>query len=104
MMCEPMWKASMFGSCFAFAHCLFSLLTPKLADKIGRKWVFKLTRIFDCVLLTVLITTESYAVAIAICIGLGAFTPCRLNVGIPYLNEWFPRKGQTLAQVGRLLE
>ena len=31
-------------------------------------------------------------------------TPGRLNVGVPYMNEWFPRKNQTLVQVVRLME
>ena len=91
-MCEPTWKASLLGSGFAFAHSLFSLLTPKLADRFGRKWIFKLTRLYDCILVTVLLVTQNYALMLALCFGLGAATPGRLNVGSVYLTEWFPRK------------
>ena len=103
-MCEPVWKGSMLGTVWAFSICVFSLFMPKLADKFGRKWVFKLTRLVDCILVTILIITDSYAVMLAVCIGLGAMTPGRLTAGVPYLNEWFPRKYQTMAMVGRLME
>ena len=103
-MCEPAWKASIFGSCFAFAQCLTLLFTPKLADKFGRKWVFKITRIFDCILYTLIVASDNYFVTLGALIGLGVTTPGRLNVGVPYMNEWFPRSKQTMVQVTRLME
>ena len=95
-MCEPTWKASLLGSAFAFAQCITLLILPKLADKFGRRWIFTVTRIVDCILYTVVLFSDDYAVTLAALIGLGLTTPGRLNVGVPYLNEWFPRSKQTL--------
>ena len=94
----------MLGTSFAFAQCLTLLLTPKVADRFGRKWVFKVTRVLDCILYTLIIVSDSYAVNLIALIGLGLTTPGRLNVGVPYMNEWFPRKKQTIVQVVRLME
>ena len=103
-MCEPAWKASILGSSFAFAMCLTMLITPKIADKYGRKWVFKVTRILDCILYTMIVTIDSYVVTLIVLIGLGIATPGRLTVGVPYMNEWFPRSKQTMVQVTRIME
>ena len=64
---------------------------PKLADRFGRKWVFKITRILDCIFYTLVVATRSYTVTLIALIGLGMTSPGRLNVGVPYMNEWFPR-------------
>ena len=85
-MCEPAWKASMLGTCFAFGQALLLFITPKLADRFGRKWIFKLTRIFDCVLFTMIIVTKDYYVTLVVCTLLGILTPGRLNVGVPYMG------------------
>ena len=103
-MCEPAWKASILGTSFSFAQCLTLLLMPKLADRFGRKWVFKTTRIFDCVFYTLLVATRSYTVTLIALIGFGMATAGRLNVGVPYMNEWLPRSSQTIMQVIRLME
>ena len=95
-MCEPAWKASILGTGFAFGQALLLLLTPKLADRFGRKWIYKLTRIFDCILYTIMIVSEDYYVTLVVCIMLGIATPGRLNVGVPYMGEWFPRRRQTM--------
>ena len=103
-MCEPAWKASILGTFFAFSQCLTLLITPKLADKFGRKWIFKVTRMFDCIFYMMIVSSDNYFVTLVALIGLGMNTPGRLNVGVPYMNEWFPRSNQTLVQVTRLME
>ena len=102
--CEPAWKASILGTILAFAQCLTLLPMPRLADRIGRKWVLKIARIFDCIFYTLVVVTRSYTVTLIALIGLGMVSPGRLNVGLPYMNEWLPRSKQTLMQVVRLLE
>ena len=91
-MCEPTWKASALGSAFTVSMCLTLLFTPKFADKFGRKWIFFVTRIFDCIFLTILMASEDYYLTLICLIGLGALSPSRTNVGVVYLNEWFPRR------------
>lgn len=91
-MCEPAWKATVLGSTFTIAMCLTLLWWPRLADKFGRKLIFTVTRILDCIFFTILMASENYFLTLVSLIGLGAMTPGRLNVGIVYLNEWFPRR------------
>ena len=96
MMCEPETKATMLGSLFALSQCATLLWLPGLADKFGRRNIFVVTRVIDCLLYTVLLISRDYTITMICLIGLGAATPGRLNVGIPYLNEWFPKRRQTL--------
>ena len=103
-MCEPAYKASLLGVAFSVANCLTLLCMPKLADRVGRKWIFKITRIADCVLYTIVLFSNNYYATLIALIGLGACTSGRLNVGVPYMNEWFPTRTQTVVQVVRLME
>ena len=103
-MCDPFWKATLIGTCFIFAQCLTMLIVPKLADKFGRKPAFMIARIMDSCLYGIVLFTTSYKLMLAAMIGLGLTTPARLNVGLPYMNEWFPRRRQTLVQVLRFVE
>ena len=94
-MCEPAWKASMLGTGLALAQCLTLLLIPKLADRYGRRCIFKVTRFINCALYAVILISDNYYVILAALIGTGLSFAGLLNVGIPYLNEWFPRRRQT---------
>jgi MFS family permease len=91
-MCEADSKAALLGSLFAFGMSATSLWLPTLADKLGRKKIFVLSRFIDCLLYALLLISSSYTVSIICLFGLGATTPGRLNVGVPYMNEWFPKK------------
>ena len=53
---------------------------------------------------TLLLASRSYTVTLICLVCLGAATPGRLNVGLPYMNEWFPQRIQTFIQVIRLIE
>ena len=68
------------------------LIIPRLADKHGRKRIFVAAKIFDCLFYTIVVFSKNYYLTLAALLGLGMSTPGRLNVGMPYLNEWFPTK------------
>ena len=65
----------MLGTVFNFAQCFTLLLTPKLADRVGRKWVFNVSRIIECILYTVLMASDSYTVTLIVLAGLGLALP-----------------------------
>ena len=92
------------GVAWCLAWSLILLWVPKLADKIGRKRIFVLSRLLDCVCFGLIISTKSYAVVVAACAGFGLASAGRFNVGNVYLSEWFPTKYQTMIQVVRLIE
>ena len=52
--------------------------------------VAAITRVVDCLAYTCMLVSRSYTVTLVSIVCLGAATPGRLMVGIPYLNEWFP--------------
>ena len=89
-MCEPDTKATLLGSLFSVSMCLTALWLPGLADKCGRRRIFAITRVVDCLAYTCILVSRSYTVTLVSIVCLGAATPGRLMVGIPYLNEWFP--------------
>ena len=102
--CEPAWKASMLAVVFGICWSIMLLVTPKISDKFGRKWIFTITRFLDCVAFTVLVMAESYTVALISLGFLGALTPGRYNTGIPYLAEWFPKRKSSFVLSFRLVE
>lgn len=68
------------------------LLIPRLGDKFGRKPAFMLARILDSSLYAIVLFTTSYKIMMLAMVILGLLTPARLNIGLPYMNEWFPRR------------
>ena len=104
MECEPFWKASLLGSAFVFAQCITMLIVPRLGDKFGRKPFFVMARVLDSSLYAIVLFTDSYHVMLVAIVVLGLLHPSRLNVGLPYLSEWFPTTRQTLVQALRLIE
>mmetsp|Transcript_33038 Transcript_33038/g.40893 ORF Transcript_33038/g.40893 Transcript_33038/m.40893 type:complete len:97 (+) Transcript_33038:290-580(+) len=95
-MCEPFWKATLLGTAFTFSSSLTMLFIPRLGDKYGRRPTFIITRVIDSSLFAIAMLSTDYKVVFAAIFVLGALLPSRLNVGLPYLNEWFPRRHQTL--------
>lgn len=103
-MCEPEWKANILGSLFAMGHVSSLLIVPHLADKLGRKWIYTVSRLVDCLCFVALLVSRSYTLSAAALTILGVCTAGRLNVGNVYLSEWFPRRTQTFVLCVRLIE
>ena len=91
-MCEPSWKASLLGSVFPLGMAATMLFVPPLGDRLGRKRVFLVARILECIMYTLVFFTTNYWVMLIAVTGLGLITPGRFNVGTPYLSECFPVK------------
>lgn len=104
LMCEPAWKASILGSVFAMGHVFTLLFIPHLADKLGRKWIYTVSRLVDCLCFLVLLVSRNYTLMAIALGGLGAATAGRLNVGTVYLCEWFPKRKQTFILSVRIME
>ena len=51
-----------------------------------------LARILDSSLYAIVLFTTSYKIMMLAMVILGLLTPARLNIGLPYMNEWFPRR------------
>ena len=98
-MCEPDWKGGLLGTVFYFSWCLALLIIPRQADKVGRRWLFLPSRVFECFLFTSLLFISNYWVLVALMVGFGIGAAGRINVGMVYLAEWMPRKHQTMAVV-----
>ena len=90
--CEPRWKATLLGSIFAMGHVVTLLFIPRLADKFGRKYIYMISRMVDCLCFLLLLVSRSYILTALALAGLGACTAGRLNVGTVFLSEWFPKR------------
>ena len=104
LMCEPEWKGGLLGTAFYFSWCLALLVIPRLADKIGRKWLFLVSRLVECVLFLATLCIRSYWGMFALLCALGVAAAGRINVGTVFMTEWCQRKHQTkvhmLSQTG----
>lgn len=91
-MCEPDWKVSLLGSAYALPWFLMLIILPRLADKVGRKWIFLVSRLLESLTLVVVLSTTNYYVMMVALLTVGLCATGRVNVGVVYLNEWFPRR------------
>ena len=98
-MCEPAWKGALLGSISLFAMLATLPFLPPLADKYGRKWFFVGGRIVECILYTVLMSTSSWTVMLAVMGGFGLTATTRMTIGITYMQELFPTNRQVLILV-----
>jgi len=99
LMCEPDYKGALLGSISLFAMLATLPFLPPLADKYGRKWVFVVGRFIECILFTILMSTSSWTLMMAVMAGFGMTTTTRMTVGITYMQELFPTHRQVLILV-----
>ena len=92
----------MFGTVFCIGWALTVLIIPRFSDKFGWRMIYTITRFADCVLYTVFIVSKNYLVNLLAIACLGALTPGRFNVGVPYMTEWFPTRHSRMVQSIRL--
>ena len=98
-MCESDWKGGFIGTAFYFSWCLTLLVVPRYADKVGRKWLFLVSRLVECGLFLGTLVTRNYWIMVSLLACLGVAAAGRLNVGTVYMTEWFPRKNQTAVHI-----
>ena len=94
-MCESNLKVSLLGSVYSLPWLITLFIMPPLADKIGRKWIFTLSRLIECIAFVVVLSTNDYYVMMGALFTIGACASGKINVGTVYLNEWFPTRWQT---------
>ena len=95
LMCEPDWKGAILGSALIFSQLLTLPILPPLADKYGRRHFFLGGRLFEMILYTILMFTESWYVMLGVMIGWGLASTTRLTIGLTYLVELYPKNQQT---------
>ena len=98
-MCEPNWKASFLGSTFYFCWSVSLLFVPKLADKFGRRWIYLVSRLIETGLYIASMAISDYWGMLGVMSVFGLAASGRLNVQAVYIQEWVPRKNQTLMTV-----
>jgi len=103
-MCEPEWKGGLLGSVLYFFWCVSLLFVPRLADKYGRRWIFLVARLCECLLYTVSMFTKDYYVMLGIMSTFGLAATGRLNISAVYLQEWVPKRYQTTIAVISVME
>ena len=85
LMCEPEWKGGLLGSVLYFFWCITLLFVPRLADKFGRRWLYLVSRLCECLLYTASMLTNDYWVMLGIMSTFGFAATGRLNVSAVYL-------------------
>ena len=98
-MCEADWKGGALGSTLYFSWCLALMVVPRQADKFGRKWIFMVSRVVECLLFVASLFVTDYWTMVVILAGFGLMAAGRINVGTVYMTEWLPRKNQTQTHV-----
>lgn len=91
LVCESKFKIGMIGSSFFIGWTLTTILLPAMADKYGRKWIFRLSTLTTGIAMVfLLISTELYLTVLMMFIC-GLATPGRISVGFVYGTEFFPK-------------
>lgn len=102
-MCEPHWKAALLCSIIFIGQVLTAPFLPAVADKVGRKKVFLAARLLEVVLFPVMLSTRSWVTLLVVNLLFGMLTTGRLTVGIPYMQELYPKARQT-GPLSRLMQ
>ena len=89
----------MFGSMYFLGVVIFSMITPPLADKIGRKKVLVVSSILQLIAMIIQISSRSLSLTYACAFLMGVSMPGRVFVGFHWACEFMPAKRTPLATV-----
>ena len=93
-MCRP-FETGLLGSAFFVGWCATLLWVPRLADRVGRRPVFKVGMVGDFLLYNMLMITQNIHVMLVTIFLFGLLCSIRLNVGYVYLVELMPKNRAT---------
>ena len=71
-MCESNLKVSLLGSAYSLPWFITLFILPRLADKIGRKWIFTVSRLVECLAYAVVLSTNNYYVMMGALFTIGS--------------------------------
>lgn len=86
----------MIGSSFFIGWTATTLIIPPLADKIGRKWIYRASIVFTFLPMIIMAFSRSIDLTICMMFIAGAMTAGRVTVGYIYGSEFLTNKWRIL--------
>jgi len=87
LVCESSAKIGMLGSAYFIGCCIFSIVSPPMADQYGRKKIILLSYCTFLITVVAILFSRSIDLTIVLMFCAGCCLPGMLNVGYVYAYE-----------------
>lgn len=94
--CKEPSIIGLMGSMYFLAWAIFSMITPYLSDRFGRKWPLFISMFAQCICLLLLLISRDLNFTIALYFFIGICSSGRVTISTTYMNELVPEKNRVV--------